>query len=188
MDIDGSNPKQLTNGKSNAAPHLSPDGRWVVYMSHDHGSGILWKVPIDGGEPVRLNDACINLPTVSPDGKQIACFYQDEQATLPRGVMVFPFTGGAPTKRFNISLNNGGFVLNWTPDNRALLYIDTRLLNIWSQPVDGGAPVQLTDFQGDQLFNFDYSPDGKWLALARGRATNDVVLIEDSGANPNAHR
>lgn len=43
----------------------------------------------------------------------------------------------------------------------------------------GGNPVQVTDLQGDQIFNFDYSPDGKWLALVRGRVTDDVVLIED---------
>ncbi len=46
--------------------------------------------------------------------------------------------------------------------------------------MDGGDPVQVTDFQGDQIFNFDYSPDGKWLAVARGRITDDVVMISDS--------
>ncbi len=45
--------------------------------------------------------------------------------------------------------------------------------------MDGGEPVQLTDFQGDQVFNFDYSPDDKWLSIARGRVTGDVVLISD---------
>jgi len=40
-------------------------------------------------------------------------------------------------------------------------------------------PVQVTDFQGDQFFNFDYSRDGKWLAVARGRVTDDVVLISE---------
>ena len=45
--------------------------------------------------------------------------------------------------------------------------------------MDGGEPMQLTDFRGDQVFNFDYSPDGQWLAVARGMATDDVVLISD---------
>jgi hypothetical protein len=30
-----------------------------------------------------------------------------------------------------------------------------------------------------QAFNFAWSHDGKWLALARGSVTNDVVLISD---------
>jgi len=43
--------------------------------------------------------------------------------------------------------------------------------------IDGGEPEQLTNFPGDQVFNFDYSQDGKWLAASRGRVTSDVVLI-----------
>jgi len=38
----------------------------------------------------------------------------------------------------------------------------------------------LTKLEGDQLFNFDYSPDGKWLVMARGRITSDVLLITES--------
>jgi Tol biopolymer transport system component len=180
MDMDGGNPKQLTDGKLNINPHLSPDGRWVVYQSRDAGEPSLWKVPIEGGDPVQLNDTISNLPVVSPDGKQIACFYWDDQANPTQGIMIFPFEGGQPTKRLKtLSAGPDAFVLHWTPDGRALLYIDTRLSNIWSQPVDGGEPVQLTDFQYDQVFNFDWSPDGKWLAAARGRVTHDVVLISD---------
>ncbi len=78
-----------------------------------------------------------------------------------------------------INPNTYGSATHWTPDGRALLYIDDHLANIWSQPVDGGKPMQLTNLQGDQIFRFDYSPDGKWLALARGRMTDDVILIRD---------
>ena len=89
--------------------------------------------------------------------------------------MAFPFDGGEPTKRFGITL-----VLHWSSDGSAILYVDSNLSNIWSQPVAGGPPIQMTDLQGDQIFNFAYSQDGKWLALARGRVTDDVLLIGDS--------
>ena len=174
MDVDGGNPKQLTDGKINAHGYPSPDGRWVAYVSMDQGNATIWKAPVDGGQPVRLADPTSNLPIISPDGKQIACFYWDEQANPPRGAMIIPFAGGPPTKRFHAD----GFVLHWTSDSRAILF--NRLSNIWSQPLGDGEPLQLTDFRGDQLFNFDYSPDGQWLAAARGRVTDDVVLISDS--------
>src|SRR5262249_9114959 len=52
MDSDGSNPKQLTFGKLDLDPRCSPDG-WVVFSSIRTGKRrTLWKVPIDGGEPV----------------------------------------------------------------------------------------------------------------------------------------
>ncbi len=45
--------------------------------------------------------------------------------------------------------------------------------------MDGGKPVQLTDFKSDNIFSFDWSRDGKFLALSRGSTINDVVLISD---------
>ena len=44
--------------------------------------------------------------------------------------------------------------MRWTPDGRAFTYIDTidGVFNIWSLPIDGGAPKQLTDFKTDQIF------------------------------------
>jgi serine/threonine protein kinase/Tol biopolymer transport system component len=179
MDIDGGNAKQLTNGTRNGNPYPSPDGQWVVYTSWDHGNGTIWKISIDGGEPVRLSEPTTNLPVVSPDGKQYACFYWDEQANPPRGALVAPFDGGPPTKRFNIGPHSGGFVLRWAPDAHSILFLGTGVSNVWSQPLDGGDLAQLTNFQGDQLFDFDYSADGKLLAVARGIVTNDVVMISD---------
>jgi len=77
--------------------------------------------------------------------------------------------------------NRGPAGLRWTPDGRALTYIDTKggVSNIWSLPLDGGLPVQLTDFKADQIFWFDFSRDGKQLALSRGTQTSDVILIRD---------
>ena len=60
-----------------------------------------------------------------------------------------------------------------------MLYIDTRggVSNIWMQPLDGGPPRQVTDFKSDRIFGFEWSRDGKQLALARGTESSDVVLI-----------
>ncbi|HKZ03330.1 MAG TPA: protein kinase, partial [Pyrinomonadaceae bacterium] len=145
MDIDSGNQKQLTDGNRNGNPYITPDGQWVVYASWDHGNGTIWKVSIDGGRPSQVSGPTANLPVVSPDGKQIACFYWDEHASPPRGVMIFLLEGGTPTQRFNIGPHAGsGFSLNWAPDGRALLYI-ANLSNVWSQPLHAASPVQLTD-------------------------------------------
>jgi hypothetical protein len=64
-------------------------------------------------------------------------------------------------------------------DSRALAYLDQRSMNVWAQPIDGGRPRQLTDFKADLTFFFDFSRDGKQLALARGTQTSDVVMITD---------
>ena len=181
MDADGGNLKQLTDGPGDVYPQSSPDGRWVVFHSSRSGQFTIWKVSIDGGEPVRVTDRLTLNPTVSPDGSLVACWYREDQPNAPVKVAVIPFAGGDPVKVFDIPGSvNIAAGLRWTPDGRALTYIDTTggVSNIWSLPVDGGKPVQLTDFKTDQIFWFDFSRDGK-LAVSRGTQTSDVVLIRD---------
>ena len=183
MDSDGGNLKQLTEGPSDIFPQSSPDSRWVVFQSTRSGSARAWKVSIDGGEPVRLTDKWTANPTVSPDGSLIACFYRDDQPDARTKVAVIPFAGGEPLKVLDLPRPSfsGAPGLRWTADGRALTFIDTinGVSNIWSLPLDGGPPKQLTDFKTDQIFAFDLSRDGKQLALSRGTQTSDVILIRD---------
>jgi Tol biopolymer transport system component len=153
----------------------------VVFSSVRSGSSRLWKVSIDGGDPVRLNDQYTGVPTVSPDGSVIACFYREEQPNAPYKVAIIPFAGGDPVKVLDIPHSFTPAALRWTSDGRALTFIDTvnGVSNIWSLPLDGGVPKQLTNFNTDQIFWFDFSRDGKQLALSRGTQTSDVILIRD---------
>jgi len=182
MDTDGGNLKQLTVGPLDNYARSSPDGRWVVFSSARSGSNRLWKVSIDGGDAVRLTNQYTLNPAVSPDGQLIACHYREDQPNPPFKVAVIPFAGGDPIKVLDFPHSfNGGPGLRWTPDGRAVTFIDTvdGVSNIWSLPLDGGKPVQLTAFKTDQIFWFDFSRDGKQLALSRGTQTSDVVLIKD---------
>jgi Tol biopolymer transport system component len=171
MDVDGSNRRQLTLG---AAPTCSPDGRWIVYGQ----SGRLWKIGIDGGSPVQLTDFRADLLSISPDGKQVA-YYSTEGPHLG----LIPFDGGPATKIVELTPSSRSInqVPRWTPDGRALAYIDRRggVGNIWSVPISGGQPQQLTYFTSDEVYAFAWSRDGQWLAMSRGNQTTDVVLISE---------
>jgi eukaryotic-like serine/threonine-protein kinase len=179
MDIDGGDLKQLTRGKNDSFPSLSPDGRWVIYSSWTSGSPSLWKVSIDGGEPAQLSAGSAVRPWVSPDGKWIACFYQDQKDGNYK-VALLPFAGGEPVLIEGMA-EPEFFLLRWAPDSRALTYIATRqgVSNIWGKPIDGGPARQLTSFTADRIFRFAWSRDGKFLACDRGMVINDAVLIRD---------
>lgn len=45
------------------------------------------------------------------------------------------------------------------------------------QTLSTGAPVPLTTFAAEQIFNFAISPDHERLALVRGLVSSDVVLV-----------
>lgn len=177
IDIDGSNPKQLTNGNFDRNPAFSPDGRWITYASMGVSHPNLWRVSIDGGEAVKLTDKFSVAPMVSPDGKLIACYYWDQKPDTQLGIALIPFEGGQPVKMLSLPSP----IVRWTPDGRSLTYVDSRsgVSNIWSQSIEDGKPVQLTDFKSDQIFAFEWSRDGRHLAVARGIGTSDVVLFNN---------
>jgi Tol biopolymer transport system component len=52
--------------------------------------------------------------------------------------------------------------------------------NLWSQPLDGGKPSQITNFTTELINEFAIAPDGKHIALSRGHSTLDVVLVKDA--------
>jgi Tol biopolymer transport system component len=179
-DRDGSNLKTLTGELGNAAPFdISPDSKWVVYNNYLRGG--IWKVSIDGGDPVRLTYTYNYVaPTISPDGKLIASYQSD----LVQKIVIFPFAGGEPIKTFqpwNKNLTQEFFCpLRWTRDGHAVTYINARddVFNLWSQSLDGTPPKQLTNFTSDRIFWFDWSRDGKRLVLARGTIAKNAILIK----------
>jgi Tol biopolymer transport system component len=181
MDIDGSNLRQLT-GIGDENPHVSPDGRWVIFQSWGAPALSLWKVSIDGGEPGRLTNYLSSDPVFSPDGNRIAFIYYDEEVTPKRWRnAVIPASGGVrPVKLFDRP-NFRYQHVQWTPDGRHLSYVGPPAVpsNIWLQPVEGGEPRKLTDFKSDTIYRHVWSPDRKSLALARGAETVDVVLLTD---------
>src|SRR5262249_41773464 len=156
MDIDGGNPRQLTSGNDDDFPQCSPDGRWVVYRTWSFGKPMVVRVPIDGGNPVVLSEKWMGRPAISPDGKFGAgtCL-DDEQPTAPMKMAIVSFERGEIIKAFDHRSMDEGF--RWTRDGRAVMYTVTRngVSNVWSQPVDGGAAKQLTDFNSDRIFWFD---------------------------------
>src|SRR5271157_1179207 len=180
MDSDGNNPKQLTDSPfQDSGPDCSLDGKWVVYSKWGAEKGI-WKVPMEGGNPVRLSDAEAHRPTISPDGKMIAYSYEDPSANPTQGVAIMAFEGGPSTKRFDIpELNLTWF--QWAADSRSLLYVKNEgpASNLWSQPIAGGTPKQITHFNSEVIDSFDLSRDGKRIVMSRGTIKQDVVLIRD---------
>ena len=60
-----------------------------------------------------------------------------------------------------------------------MAYLETKngVTNIWSQPISGGSPMQLTHFTSERIMSFDFSPDGKQIVYSRGHASSDAVRI-----------
>jgi eukaryotic-like serine/threonine-protein kinase len=182
IDSDGGNRRQLTDDGTNGVPSCSPDGKWVVFNSSRGGDYSLWRVPLQGGTAEPITNYASAFPAVSPDGKWIA--FEDERLPQFQRVGLIPFAGGQIVRVYDYSPSGaaGYPIIRWTRDSRSFTYIQDKegVSNIWEQPLDGSTPRQLTDFPTGVIYNFDWSQDGRRLALARGSQTNDVVLIRSA--------
>jgi serine/threonine protein kinase/dipeptidyl aminopeptidase/acylaminoacyl peptidase len=175
---DGSNPKQVTFSEGNFYPSCSPDSQWVAYDNQSNSMLTVWKVPIEGGDPVRLTDK-YRMPVFSPDNRFIACRYDLESGS--QEIAIIPVRGGPPVKLVPIPVREWQRV-QWSANGRALTFINTinGTSNIWSYDLNSGVSKQLTDFQGDQIFAYAWSPDYKQLACERGTRISNVAMISDT--------
>jgi TolB protein len=115
-DLDGGNPRQLTRSREDeSSPCWSPDGRWICYAGKVNERRALWKVPVAGGEPVRIPTSGVSNPSEpdwSPDGKWIVF-------TAQMGgfeICVVPSGGGQATPLV------GGEDPSWGPNSRTVVF------------------------------------------------------------------
>jgi Tol biopolymer transport system component len=182
VDAMGRSFQQLTNDDSDdATPDCSPDGAWTLYISSTKDGYLLKKIPTGGGPSTNF----IEPPGMfyggyySPQGNRIAVWPADvEKVTLAvlnsqtlQSTMSFPIpaTGQLPDNQWRV---------HWKPDGSAVTYFlqQGATVNVWSQPVSGGPPQQITHFP-DRVIAFAWSRDGKYLAYTRATTSRDVVLL-----------
>ena len=127
-----------------------------------------------------------------PALKVTAQFAGDLPVRIPGGQGLPLVIGGlaAGEAEFNLGptvIINWDKILRWSADSKMLTYTDNRggVENLWGQPIDGGAPKQLTTFGDSYIFSFDWARDGNLrdgnLIVSRGVRKSDVVLMTDAG-------
>lgn len=182
MDIDGRNQTQLTDGGMKYRPRYSPDGKWIVYAAipPSQSRPTLWKMPAEGGQPVQLTAAYSRIPSVSPDGRLVACYYWDDRLSRMK-LAIIPIEGGEPLKTFDPPRSSHHWSLQWSPDGRGLLYVQTQTdaASIWRIPLNGRPPEKVVHFPSSRILDFAWTADGRRFVCARAVANRDVVAITD---------
>lgn len=159
---------------------FTPDGQWIVFRLKQNGHATLWKVASTGGPPMPISTSKVSMFALSPNGQSLLSGNNDEVTGSPK-LELSAFNSPSQPRLLDFPAFALPLQIRWMPDGHGVTYIDRRDRgqNLVNLPFAGGPPKPLTAFSSGIIYYFDWSRDGKWLALARGAQTNDLVLLSD---------
>ncbi|MDX2475586.1 MAG: protein kinase [Candidatus Krumholzibacteria bacterium] len=155
LDLRGGAPQQVTSWPEvEFNGQVDPQGRYIVFASDHSGTVNIWRIDVDGGNPLRLSTGSLDVrQTFSADGQWV--YYLDGQRSR---IMKVSVAGGEAVMVSDAKAK----LATASPDGRHLA-IDTwyEAEGRWRVdivPADGGDPIQTLDLQQEEgLF---WSSDG----------------------------
>jgi len=110
-------------------PAISPDGKWIAYISDSGGRPDVWVKFVAGGEAANLTASAgidVSVTTgiggldISPDGTRIAVMARTRGSSASFATWEIP----APLRGVPRKLLDDGFLgMRWAPDGRAITFI-----------------------------------------------------------------
>ncbi len=156
----------------------SPDAKWIVTGGTDATGLGLFKVPLEGGSPVRLVSGPALNPVWSPDGSLIV-YAGTNVSTFAPLLAVRP--DGTSVKLPEIRLRRLGERVRFSPDGKNLIYMQGLLASqdFWLLDLASMKSRPLTRLQNRAAMRtFDVRSDGKQIVFDRLRENSQVVLID----------
>jgi Tol biopolymer transport system component len=181
MSADGTNVRTLApsidiqGAAGQSAVDWSPDGAWIVAGGRDASGAALFKIPVEGGEPIRLVEGQVSNPIWSSDGNLI--IYAGPLVAGQTALLAVR-PDGAPVDLPSVRVRHGAY--RFLPDGRHLVFLPVNVsLDFWLLDIAAKTTRQLThlDDRGD-IGTFDITPDGKQIVFDRSRENSDIVLID----------
>ena len=181
MSADGTNIRALAESLDvSGAASGSPDRRWVAVAAKQGAGTYVFKVPVDGGAPIRLIDTFSYSPIWSPDGKlliyseplqggaSITKAIRPDRTAVPFPTIQFEYTTVAPYR--------------FVQGGKALIVLkgsSARRKDFYWVDLQTGLERQLTDLKTDSVIqNFDVTPDSKQIVFDQVRNNADLLLLE----------
>jgi Tol biopolymer transport system component/DNA-binding winged helix-turn-helix (wHTH) protein len=163
------------------------DGKDLVFSSNRDGSFGLWKVPVSGGTPERLNVGGQNSysPAISPRGNLFA--YSHGTGTWDIVRVDLKSSAKKILTDQILSSNEQDAAPQYSPDGKRIAFQSWRSgeQEIWTCAADGSSPVQLTSFNGPLAGSPRWSPDGRQIAFdSRPDGFAHIFLMSPDGGVP----
>jgi serine/threonine protein kinase len=180
MAADGTQLRPLSNEvDARGTASWSPDGKWIVVAGSMVGGPGLFKLPVDGGRPVRIATGPFLDPVWSPRGDLIVYCGTQVFTTAPL-LAVRP--DGTPVTLPKIDVRREGERARFLPDGTGLVYMLGDTLagqDFWLLDLRTMHSRRLTRLSSpDVMRTFDITPDGKRIVFDRLQENSNIVLID----------
>jgi serine/threonine protein kinase/Tol biopolymer transport system component len=165
------------------AASWSPDGNWIVTDGYDANGEGLFKIPTNGGPPLRLRSGTAFNPVWSPDGNFIA--YTGTLAG-PDAPLQLARPDGTSVEIPLIRIPVEGQRYRFLPSGKGLVYMQGMAgfvhQDFWLLDLTTKKTRQLTQLiqrsNPGAMRTFDITPDGKQIVFDSLQENSDIVLIE----------
>ncbi len=179
LSSDGAELQPIAEGiAAQEASCWSPDGKWIVTGGSDANGPGLFKIPLEGGSPVRLVSGPALNPVWSPDGSLIV-YSGTNVSTFAPLLAVHP--DGSSVELPQISVRRLGERARFLPDGKSLIYMQGLLASqdFWLLDLTSMKSRPLTKLQNRATMRtFDVTGDGKQIVFDRLRENSQVVMID----------
>ena len=166
----------IASSRQDYAPHVSPDGARVAFLSDRSGSDEIWLCDTAGSNLVQLtaSGGSFGTPRWSPDSRHLA----SERTKGHPGIYVISAEGGLPRE---VTTDPSGAVLaSWSSDGRWIYFGSSRTgrVEVWKVRAEGGPAVQVTKGGGFRAFE---SADGKFVYYTKSFDIGGVWRVPVNG-------
>jgi serine/threonine protein kinase/Tol biopolymer transport system component len=180
---------RITSGPAHEnAPAISPDGKWVAYLSNARGVTDVWVKFVAGGDPANLTaSSSLDLQSqtdigglaISPDGASIAF---DAGATAAGPPSFAAWVIPAPLGGVARKLVANGRAIRWSPDARKITYVVAGGSGgdaLWVADADGANPREIAPRRGGIHKHWPaWSRDGRYIYFNNSISTSNVEPAE----------
>lgn len=183
VPIEGGTPTQVTSKGPSYLHGWSPDDRYLVYTGERGGEYDLYKIPVEGGEELRLTSApgLDDGSEYTPDGEYV--YFNSVRSGSMELWRMRP-DGNHPEQLTDDRLNN--WFPHVSPDGETVVFLSYpasvppgdhpfyKHVYLRKMPVDGGTPEVIAYLYGGQgTINVpSWSPDSKRIGFVSNTGTN----------------